>query len=88
MLLICKRGANSQEVYKLHFPRLSVSCNIMLKIGFEVKYLNFPYTLQTIRTKSILPRLFGSIGHFEKSHNTLLCASSALTGRIYSSLLC
>ena len=29
-----------------------------------------------------------SIGHFEKYHNTLLCASSALIGRIYSSLLC
>ena len=26
--------------------------------------------------------------HFEKYHNTLLCASSALMGRIYSSLLC
>ena len=28
------------------------------------------------------------IGHFEKYHNTLLCASSALIGGIYSSLLC
>ena len=30
----------------------------------------------------------GGIGHFKKSHNSLLCTSSTLMGYNYSSLLC
>ena len=41
-----------------------------------------------INAKRAIKSNVKGIGHFEKYHNTILCAGAALMRRIYSSLLC